>query len=786
MKRYPCFDKLYFSYLLISLFYFCTFFIVINATGPPFEDINDVSNKLRVIHYDCSKMKENKMYALTQVSPCKITPENIQMVDTHVTLYQRSYRTFVKALMCKVTAMLIRYNCGMFSHSSIVHNAPIITYNIIVSPEQCLNANKTGKITVTEFDDEDMEIDIKHGIKTVSYKNQGVDLEGESSTSCDNRGQIKHFSFETLMQEIVLDIDLNDRTVYNSQGLKLPCALSEGGCHSTSLDPFAYNWEAPENCIVTKRFSQNAKMLKHENELGNVQYFIVSDEKSETPYEGPGTYSPAEMDIKIRVIDEKEKVCGKPEFIYRTNLDSLYVSYKGGFNMKTGKPYKTKTQKFFHKLRVEPDNSLSVNGFNRKPSDEQIRTSDNGFVAWEHLDKDKLDYDLNLAVKMDFVIYHNYMQIKQAWKGLVIEQCELDRTKKQMILMQAIQNNRLAGYMLTGNRSMFLDTDGSIGWLYHCPKRNSPLQVLEQCYDRIPIHYDGRTMFVDPITRQTYPFANEVDCVGGYKNAYQLDIDNENSWYHLMPAPVPLQPPKIFSSRVISSIPKFTGYESQRAGIYTPNQLKSFWDNILHSEASKSVLTKISREVLEGRSIDYSQKDIYASAMGINRQIYLHSLLSPTFFTDQFKGTFGIITFYLEKIGVYFACFLCIKFLTDVIVTIIRAFEIHKISNKTMGFWKILLGATYNLCILSFFTPVFSNETKPSAPQNNNHFLPLSNYQPYSTIEKTYKCVEDQPRENKIDEHCHTENNKVEYPNLASHQPQPQNDATIRSVVAPP
>ena len=197
-------------------------------------------------------------------------------------------------------------------------------------------------------------------------------------------------------------------------------------------------------------------------------------------------------------------------------------------------------------------------------------------------------------------------------------------------------------------------------------------------------------------------------------------------------------------------------------------------------------MTKISREVLEGRSIDYSQKDIYASAMGINRQIYLDSLLSPTFFTDQFKGTFGIITFYLEKIGVYFACFLCIKFLTDVIVTIIRAFEIHKISNKTMGFWKFLLGATYNLCILSFFTPVFSNETKPSAPQNNNHFLPLSNYQPYSTIEKTYKCVEDQPRENKIDEHCHTENNKVEYPNLGSHQPQPQNDATIRKVVAPP
>ena len=118
-------------------------------------------------------------------------------------------------------------------------------------------------------------------------------------------------------------------------------------------------------------------------------------------------------------------------------------------------------------------------------------------------------------------------------------------------------------------------------------------------------------MFFDTFNRQTYPIANEAKCVGGYKNAYQLDIDNDNSWYHLMPAPVPLQAPRTFAPKFAGSIPKFTGYKSQRAGFHSPNQLKVFLDNILHSDASKAVLTEISREVLWGRQIDYTQNDIF-------------------------------------------------------------------------------------------------------------------------------------------------------------------------------
>ena len=45
---------------------------------------------------------------------------------------------------------------------------------------------------------------------------------------------------------------------------------------------------------------------------------------------------------------------------------------------------------------------------------------------------------------------------------LLQSHCELERTQMLTILMLAMQNTRLAGYMLTGNRSMFLDTDGSV------------------------------------------------------------------------------------------------------------------------------------------------------------------------------------------------------------------------------------------------------------------------------------------------------------------------------------
>ena len=98
-----------------------------------------------------------------------------------------------------------------------------------------------------------------------------------------------------------------------------------------------------------------------------------------------------------------------------------------------------------------------------------------------------------------------------------------------------MENPRQAGYMLTGNRSMFLSTDGSLAWFYHCPLMRSPPHVMNQSCDKIPIFYKNAIFFVDPITRKTYLDAQVQNCSDRIKNLFQSDIEDENSWFTITP-----------------------------------------------------------------------------------------------------------------------------------------------------------------------------------------------------------------------------------------------------------
>ena len=131
-------------------------------------------------------------------------------------------------------------------------------------------------------------------------------------------------------------------------------------------------------------------------------------------------------------------------------------------------------------------------------------------------------------------------------------QCEQERTHILTDLMLSLENPRLAGYMLTGNRSMFLVTDGSLAWLYHCPLVHSPLDTRNRCYNQIPILYEGQIQFVDPITRHTHPAATLQNCTDRIKKLLQFDKDQGGSWYKLTPGIVQLNRPAVFGPKDVS------------------------------------------------------------------------------------------------------------------------------------------------------------------------------------------------------------------------------------------
>ena len=109
----------------------------------------------------------------------------------------------------------------------------------------------------------------------------------------------------------------------------------------------------------------------------------------------------------------------------------------------------------------------------------------------------------------------------------------------------SVINPHLAGFLLTQNRSKFPYVESSTAWLFDCPLHLSPLYIAEQCYDKIPGNYLDTVMYVDPITRQIFEYANKNPCENNPQIVFSLDPDTDH--YHVLnPQPIRKDPPLLF------------------------------------------------------------------------------------------------------------------------------------------------------------------------------------------------------------------------------------------------
>ena len=146
-----------------------------------------------------------------------------------------------------------------------------------------------------------------------------------------------------------------------------------------------------------------------------------------------------------------------------------------------------------------------------------------------------IHYDIHLDMKLDNNISRIFQEMSLTELETLHHLCELERTQILQSLALAVLKIPCAGYLLSGNRSIFIGYERNILWYYNCTKKISPLYVFEdkRCYKRIPIFYKNKVHFVDTLSRRTYFWDTAVPC--GSQNSHNVvQLNPEEDNYYLL------------------------------------------------------------------------------------------------------------------------------------------------------------------------------------------------------------------------------------------------------------
>ena len=79
---------------------------------------------------------------------------------------------------------------------------------------------------------------------------------------------------------------------------------------------------------------------------------------------------------------------------------------------------------------------------------------------------------------------------------------------------------------------------------------------------------------------------------------FQIGLQNDSFWYQFLADPLLFINFVSFKSTELGQNIQFTTFDTRRAGLYTPEQMKNLRDVIIHSLASDTVLKKLTRILL--------------------------------------------------------------------------------------------------------------------------------------------------------------------------------------------
>ena len=169
---------------------------------------------------------------------------------------------------------------------------------------------------------------------------------------------------------------------------------------------------------------------------------------------------------------------------------------------------------------------------------------------------DAFHYDIHFDMKLDYTISGIFQGTSLTEFETLHQLCELECSQILQSLALAVLKISYAGYLLSGNRSNFLDYEGNILWFYTCTKKYYNYMFLKTkvVIKESPYSIKSKVHFVDTLSRRTYFWDTAVPC--GSENSHnfvQLNPD-EDKYYLLTPYPTLMQQLKKFSPESIRAI----------------------------------------------------------------------------------------------------------------------------------------------------------------------------------------------------------------------------------------
>ena len=190
----------------------------------------------------------------------------------------------------------------------------------------------------------------------------------------------------------------------SKNGLQLPCFLEKLGCDTTSFDPYAYTWDAPDHCVLAIHLKKDVNMIKQ----GKNNYYIVSEQH---------------QSVSVRSKNETRSLLQQTSTSIPYQLRFVIRGYRLGWIRyslwKEDEFLRRNRREQYYQLSVSSDGRLFVH----KPESPH---TDNPNSETPHYFN--LDYELHQGTKLDYLFFESSKMLEGSEIQLLKNLCEQVRT----------------------------------------------------------------------------------------------------------------------------------------------------------------------------------------------------------------------------------------------------------------------------------------------------------------------------------------------------------------------